>query len=45
VPGLRQQITQQGMDINDSVGGAEERVIKLKPAQKREALPGFGSRQ
>jgi hypothetical protein len=45
VPGFRQQITQQGMDINDSVGGAEERVVKLKPVEKRKALPRLGNRK
>ena len=43
--GLFQQIGQQRMDINDAIGGAEERVVKLKPAQKRETLPRLGSCQ
>ena len=45
VPGLFQQIGQQRMDVNDAIGGAEERVVKLKPAQKRETLPRLGSWQ
>ena len=32
--GLFQQIGQQRMDINDAIGGAEERVVKLKPASE-----------
>lgn len=43
--GLRQQIAQQGVAIDDSIGWTENRVVKLKPGQKREALPPFGSRQ
>jgi hypothetical protein len=43
--GLFQQIGQQRMDINDAIGGAEERVVELKPAQKRETLPRWGSWQ
>jgi len=45
VPGLGQQIAQQGVDVNDSIGGTEDRGIKFKPAQKRESLPGFVSGQ
>jgi hypothetical protein len=41
---FRQQIAQQSVDVNDSISGTEERVVKLKPAQKRESLPGLGDR-
>ena len=42
--GLRQEVAQESVDVNDSIGGTEERVVKLKPSQKREALPRFVSR-
>jgi hypothetical protein len=45
VPGLGQQIAQQGVDVNDSIGGAEKCGVKFKPAQKRESSPGFDSGQ
>lgn len=42
--GLRQEVAQEGVDVNDPIGGTEQRVVKLKPSQKREALPRFVSR-
>ncbi len=44
-PGFRKRTAQQGIDINHSVEGAENREVKLKPTQEREALASTDGRQ